>query len=106
MSGREAEALSRRELLLKAAAAAGGMAALGVLPSGATAGAGARDAFTGTLHVLGIGYDQFDPIRKQAEKDLGFKIAFAIGSSDAIAEQAIAKPGSFDVLSSFYFSYD
>jgi putative spermidine/putrescine transport system substrate-binding protein len=106
MSGNGADALTRRELLLKAGAAAGGMAALGVLPSAATAGAGARDAFTGTLHVLGIGYDQLDPIRKQAEKDLGFKIAFDIGGSDAIAEQAIAKPGSFDVLSSFYFSYD
>ena len=106
MIGREADALTRRELLLKAGAAAGGVAALGVLPSAAAAGAGARGAFTGTLHVLGIGYDQFDPIRKQAEQDLGFKIAFDIGGSDAIKEQAIAKPGSFDVLSGFHFLYD
>ena len=106
MSGRESDALTRRELLLKAGAAAGGAAALGALPSAATAGTEAKSAFTGTLHVLGIGYDQLDPIRKQAETDLGFKIAFDIGGSDAIAEQAIAKPASFDVLSSFYFDYD
>ena len=106
MSGQEGVALTRRELLLKAGAAAGGVAALGVLPSGAAAEAGARDAFTGTLHVLGIGTGEFDQIGQQAEKDLGFKVAFDITGGDALVHRAITQPASFDVLAYFYFAYD
>jgi putative spermidine/putrescine transport system substrate-binding protein len=106
MSGREGVALTRRELLLKAGAAAGGVAALGVLPSGAAAEAAARGAFTGTLHVLGLDLGLNDLIKQQAEKDLGFTVVFDSTNSDTLVAKATTEPASFDVLDYYYYVYD
>jgi putative spermidine/putrescine transport system substrate-binding protein len=75
-------------------------------PPAVAAEAGARGTFGGTLRVLGIGAGEFDQIKRQAEKDLGFKVAFDITGGDALVHKAITEPASFDVLAFYYFAYD
>jgi len=106
MNSLPGEGLTRRELLLRGGAAAGGLAALGAFPPAVAAEAGARGTFGGTLRVLGIGTGEFDQIKRQAEKDLGFKVAFDITGGDALVHKAITEPASFDVLADYYFAYD
>ena len=53
------------------------------------------EKFTGTLRILGLGEDE--SILKQAEKDLGFKIAFEAVDALTWGEKAITQPGSFDI---------
>jgi putative spermidine/putrescine transport system substrate-binding protein len=106
MNGSEGETLTRRELLLKGGAAAAAASMIGAFPSAAGASSNASGTFTGTLRVLGDGVTQLDPIRKQAEKDLGFTIAFDVTDPDSVVEKAITQPGSFDVLSYYHFGYD
>ena len=65
-------AFTRRELLVRGGAVAGGIAALGALPPNARAQTDARGAFTGTLRVLTINLGLNDVLKRQAEKDLGF----------------------------------
>jgi hypothetical protein len=63
-------ALTRRQLLERGAAAAGALA----LSGGASSANAASPTFDGTIRVLGLGYDLIDPIRKQAEQDLGMRV--------------------------------
>jgi putative spermidine/putrescine transport system substrate-binding protein len=100
------EILTRRELLLRGGAAAAGGAALGAFPRAAAVSSTTGGAFMGTLRVLGDGITQLDPIKQQAEKDLGFEIAFDVTDPDSAAEKAITQPGSFDVLAYYHFGYD
>src|SRR5438874_144197 len=100
------ETLTRRQLLLKGGAAAAGGGALGAFPRTAAASSTTGRAFTGTLLVLGDGVTQLDPIKQQAEKDLGFEIAFDVTDPDSVVEKAITQPGSFDVLAYYHFGYD
>ena len=83
-------ALTRREFLARSCVAAGGaLAASAAAACGGTEGPSAAEEeppattatpaapaekFTGTLRILGLGEDE--SILKQAEKDLGFTIAF------------------------------
>jgi hypothetical protein len=97
--------LTRRGLLAGGAAAAGA-AALGQWAQSAAASSTTRGAFTGTLLVLGDGIQQLDPIKQQAEKDLGFEIAFDITDPDSVAEKSITQPGAFDVLAYYHFVYE
>lgn len=106
MSEGESETLTRRKLLLKGGAAAAGVAALDAFPPAASASSGTGGTFTGTLHVLGDGLTQLDPIKQRAEADLGFKIAFDVTDPDSVVEKAITQPGSFDVLAYYHFGYD
>jgi putative spermidine/putrescine transport system substrate-binding protein len=106
MSSSSGEGLTRRELLARGGTAAAALAALGGFPEAAAAGRGERGAFTGTLRVLGIGDGQSDPIRRRAQQDLGFKIAFHTTGADALVHRAITEPASFDVLAYYYFVYD
>ena len=69
-------AFTRGEILVRGGAVAGGVAALGALPPYARAQTDARGAFTGTLRVLTINLGLNDVLKRQAEKDLGFEIAF------------------------------
>lgn len=106
MSARKSEAFTRRDLLLKGGGAAAGVTALGAFPAAATARPGSHGTFAGTLRVLGSGYDQLDPIKQRAERDLGLNIAFDITDPDSAVEKAITQPASFDVLSYFHFGFD
>ena len=106
MSDGEGKTLTRHELLLRGGAAASGFAALGAFPPPTSAGSGTGGGFTGTLRVLGDGVTQLDAIKEQAEKDLGFAIAFDITDPDSVVEKAITQPGSFDVLAYYHFGYD
>ena len=99
-------AFTRRELLVRGGAVAGGIAALGALPPYARAQTVARGAFTGTLRVLTINLGLNDVLKRQAEKDLGFEIAFDGTDADSIVARAITKPASFDVLAHYYWVYD
>jgi putative spermidine/putrescine transport system substrate-binding protein len=103
---RGAETLTRRELLLKGGVAAAGGAGLGAFAPAVAASSITGRAFTGTLRVLGDGVTQLDPIKQQAQKDLGFEIAFDVTDSDSAAEKAITQPGSFDILAHYHFAYD
>jgi putative spermidine/putrescine transport system substrate-binding protein len=94
--------LTRRGFLLEGAAVA---AALGALPSASVAARRGSSAFTGTLRVLGDGLGQHDAIRKQAEQDLGFRIAFETSDPHALVDRAITRPGLFDVLSYYHFGF-
>jgi putative spermidine/putrescine transport system substrate-binding protein len=98
------KAVTRRELLRKAGAAAAGATFLGGRPPSASASP--HGSFTGTLQVVGIGVDALDAIRTQAEKDLGFRIAFASTGFDAMIETALIQPAAFDVFSGYHFMYD
>jgi putative spermidine/putrescine transport system substrate-binding protein len=105
-------ALTRREFLASTGAAAGGgLAASALAACGggeAPAGAGEEppapttppaaapaEKFTGTLRILGLGEDE--AVLKQAEKDLGFTIAFEAVDALTWGEKAITQPGSFDI---------
>ncbi len=103
--------LTRREFLATSCVAAGGaLAASAVAACGGTEGPSAAEGeppattatpaapaekFTGTLRILGLGEDE--SILKQAEKDLGFKIAFEAVDALTWGEKAITQPGSFDI---------
>jgi len=100
------EAFSRRDFLLRGGVAAGGIVALGGRSSSAGAEAGARGKFTGTLRILSLNLGLNDVIKQQAEKDLGFKIAFDSTNADSLVATAITKPASFDVLAHYYWVYD
>ena len=97
---------TRRELLVRGGAVAGGVAALGALPPYARAQTDARGAFTGTLRVLTINLGLNDVLKRQAENDLGFTIAFDSTDADSIVARAITKPASFDVLAHYCWVYD
>jgi putative spermidine/putrescine transport system substrate-binding protein len=99
MSG---EALTRREFLVRGGAAAAAVA----FPAVAAAEGGSRGTFDGTLHVLGIGTGEFDQIKRLAEHDLGFKVAFDVTGGDGLVHRAITEPASFDILAHYYFTYD
>jgi putative spermidine/putrescine transport system substrate-binding protein len=88
--------LTRRELIERGAAAAGALA-LAKAPSAHAA----STTFDGTLRVLGLGYDLIDPIRKQAEQDLGMKIVSTAVDPSTIQRLVRQEPGAFDILSCF-----
>lgn len=50
-----------------------------------------------TIRVLGTHVTLQEPIRKQAEQDLGIKIQFEPGGSAAVLQKASVSPGSFDL---------
>ncbi|QDU80011.1 hypothetical protein Pla110_17330 [Polystyrenella longa] len=50
-----------------------------------------------TLRVLGTNMTLQEKIRRQAEKDLGFKIAFEAKGSSGVLQKASTRPESFDV---------
>lgn len=88
-------ALTRRDLLLGAAAAAG---ALAIRPDRAVS---APVLFDGKIRVLGLGYDLRPAIRKRAEQDLGLKIVSTAESPSVIHRLVSQQPASFDVFSCF-----
>lgn len=49
------------------------------------------------LRVLGTHVTLQEPLRRQAEKDLGFEISFSPGGSARVLHQAATRPGSFDI---------
>jgi putative spermidine/putrescine transport system substrate-binding protein len=106
VSGRRDPTLTRRALFAKGGAAAGAVALGAAAPGRALAGPGVRGSFTETLHILGCGVAEFPPIKQQAEKDLGFTIAFEVTDPDSCVEKAITQPASFDVMSYYHFGYD
>ncbi|MBF0096437.1 MAG: extracellular solute-binding protein [Magnetococcales bacterium] len=50
-----------------------------------------------TLRVLGTHVTLHEPIRRQAEKDLGFAIQFEAGGDDRILQKASSRPQTFDI---------
>lgn len=50
-----------------------------------------------TLRVLGTHVTLQEPLRRQAEKDLGIKIEFQAGGSASVLHQASTRPKSFDL---------
>jgi putative spermidine/putrescine transport system substrate-binding protein len=86
-------ALTRRDFLAATAAAAG---ALAVRPGRA---ASAPATFDGSIRVLGLGYDVLDPIRRRAERDLGFPIVSRAEFPPVIQRLVRQQPASFDVFS-------
>ncbi|MBF0425195.1 MAG: extracellular solute-binding protein [Magnetococcales bacterium] len=50
-----------------------------------------------TLRVLGTHVTLREPIRRQAEKDLGFRIQFEPGGDDRILQKASSRPQTFDI---------
>jgi putative spermidine/putrescine transport system substrate-binding protein len=50
-----------------------------------------------TLRVLGTHVTLREPIRRQAEKDLGFTIQFEAGGDDRILQKASSRPQTFDI---------
>jgi putative spermidine/putrescine transport system substrate-binding protein len=86
------ETLTRRELLAGAAAA-------GAFVAGAGRVAAAPTTFDGTIRVLGLGYDLLDPIRKQAERDLGLRIVNAAEYPPVIQRRVRQQPATFDAFS-------
>lgn len=89
-----------RRLTRRSFVAAG---ALGSLALAAPARAG-RARYAGELHVLGL--DLLEPMRRQAEKDLGLKLVFEAVDPATLVARATADPGSFDVLSCYADRYD
>jgi putative spermidine/putrescine transport system substrate-binding protein len=89
--------LTRRELLQRGAAAAGGLAL-----SGAPSAQAASTKFDGTIRVLGIGYDIEAPgVRERAEKDLGFPVVSVQRFPPDIQRLVAEEPATFDVFSCF-----
>lgn len=91
--------LTRRDFLAGAATAAGALAVGG-------RAAAAPGTFDGTLRVLGLGfggdaYDLPDPILKQAQSDLGFKIASTAKFPAEIERRVRQEPATFDIFSCF-----
>ena len=85
--------LSRRGLLTGAAAAAGALAH-GTAPAGA-----ARQTWDGTIRVLGLGYDMPEPIRKQAQQDLGFGVQSTSMFPADIQRVVSQEPATWDIFS-------
>lgn len=83
--------LTRRELLVRGAAAAGAVAL------GRPALATMRRRTMPTLRVLGTHVTLQEQIRVAAEQDLGIRIEFAPGGSASVLQQASTRPESFDV---------
>ena len=106
MTTSTADRFTRRDLLVRAGAGVSGLAAIAGRPPPAAADTDTHGRFRGTLHVLGMGIDEYESIRRQAEKDLGFTLAFEVTEGDAAVERAITQPASFDVLSYYHFAYD
>ena len=100
------QSLTRRELLRRAGTAAAGTTLLATFPHEARAEPRRAGAFTGTLRVLGVGAGELDEIKRQAERDLGFKVAFTVTGGDVVVHKAITEPASFDVLGHFFWTYD
>ncbi|MBF0261654.1 MAG: extracellular solute-binding protein [Magnetococcales bacterium] len=50
-----------------------------------------------TLRVLGTHVTLREPLRRQAEKDLGFDIQFEPGGDDRILQKASSRPQTFDI---------
>jgi putative spermidine/putrescine transport system substrate-binding protein len=86
---------SRRGFLVGAAAATGTLAA-GTGRAGAT-----RKTFDGMVRVLGLGYDMPEPIRKQAQEDLGFAISSTSAFPADIQHLVAQEPATWDVFSCF-----
>jgi len=95
------EGLSRRELMRRGVAVAGAVAAGGALAGSAGAARSSSGQYTGTIRVTGLGVDLIDPIKKQAEKDLGFKLEFNATDGPTMVQRGITQPGSFDVFSGY-----
>jgi putative spermidine/putrescine transport system substrate-binding protein len=55
--------------------------------------------FTGTLKVMGMGTDLIEPVRQEAEKDLGFKLSFEVLDGATLRQKVATQPGAFDVYS-------
>ena len=53
--------------------------------------------FTGTLKVMGMGTDLIEPVRQEAEKDLGFKLSFEVLDGATLRQKVATQPGAFDV---------
>jgi putative spermidine/putrescine transport system substrate-binding protein len=70
----------------------------GVASAAADHAAGATK-FTGTLKVMGMGTDLIEPIRQQAEKDLGFKLSFEVLDGATLRQKVATQPAAFDVYS-------
>ena len=87
------EALTRRDFLVGAGAAAGALAA------GAGRAAAAPAKFDGTIRVLGLGYDLLDPIRKRAQQELGFQIVSRAEMPPVIQRLVRQEPATFDIFS-------
>jgi putative spermidine/putrescine transport system substrate-binding protein len=85
------ERLTRRDFL------AGGAAAGALVARAGTAAAGAR--FDSTVRVLGLGYDLLEPIRDQAQQDLGFQIVSRAEAPSDIQRLVRQEPGAFDIFS-------
>jgi len=79
-------------------------AAAAALASSPAAGSATRK-LSGTLRVIGIGVDQLDQIRKQAEKDLGFGVAFDVTGLGTVIETVLSDPARYDVLSGYHYLY-
>lgn len=92
-----ARSLTRRELLERGAAAAGALA----LSGRASSANAASTTFGGTIRVLGIAYDLLDPIREQAQRDLGFRIVSKPEFPPVIQRLVRQEPETFDVFSCF-----
>ncbi|MCA9139948.1 MAG: extracellular solute-binding protein [Planctomycetales bacterium] len=92
--------LNRRKLLIGAAS---GSVAMTVSPARTMAdnafGSGPYviSKKTPTLRVLGTHVTLQEPLRRQAEKDLGIRIEFQPGGSAAVLHQASTRPESFDL---------
>jgi putative spermidine/putrescine transport system substrate-binding protein len=84
------EGLTRRGFVARALGAAGTLATAGR--------AKAAPAFDGTIRVANIGYDLLEPIRKRAEKDLGFSIASTVETLPQLERWVRQVPGTYDVF--------
>ncbi|HWQ01253.1 MAG TPA: extracellular solute-binding protein [Gaiellaceae bacterium] len=69
--------------------------------SGAPSANAASTTFDGTIRVLGLGYDLLDPIREQAQRDLGFQIVSKAEFPPVIQRLVRQEPATFDVFSCF-----
>lgn len=105
MSEQEERGLTRRELLVKGGIGAAGIAGLGALAGPAAAHTAKAGKYTGTINVIGLGVDLIDPVKKQAEKDLGFSLNFTVTDSVTMVQKAISAPDSFDLFSGYNYQY-
>jgi len=105
----EGGGLTRRGLLRRGLATA---AALGLGQAAACSGGdstgetGSSSTFTGTLRVTGILADLTDDAKLEAEKNLGFKLAFDALDVGPLRRLILTQPESFDVASSYYAFVD
>src|SRR5271170_5297605 len=87
---------SRRDVLKRAGAAAGGLA----LGSGAVTGfpsIWAQNAKDVVLRQFGTGISAQPAIMDKVQKDLGFRVEMAGLDSNAIIQRAITQPDSYDI---------